>query len=193
MSPRSQDQIGKIRQQSITKILDAAFRLMSQNGYESTSISQIAKEAGISKGLMYNYFSSKEDLLKQLINNTMEEGDRLMTEIISEDPAETLANIFKWFFGELRNNIEPWRFLTELMFKVEKFGFIKELAQNKMNEYVTFIGSLLKELGFENTKEEAQLIASLFDGIGFQYLVLGKEYPLDEMEKYLIDKYCTNE
>lgn len=193
MSPRSQDQIGKIRQQSITKILDAAFRLMSQNGYESTSISQIAKEAGFSKGLMYNYFHSKEELLIELINRTMGEGDRLMAEIMSENPSKTLANIFYWFFNEIRNNMEQWRFLSELMFKVEKFPFIKEYFVKKMNEYVTFIGALLKEIGFKNPKKEAQLIAALFDGIGFQYLVIGEKYPIDEMEKYLIDKYCTNE
>jgi AcrR family transcriptional regulator len=193
MSPRSTIENEKIRSQSIAKIVDAAYRLMSQKGYESTSISQIAKEAGISKGLMYNYFNSKEELLKELINNTMEEGDRLMADIISEEPAEMLSNIFKWYFNELRNNMEQWRFLSELMFKVDKFPFVKELAQSKMNEYVGFIGSLLKQMGFENPKEEAQLIAGLFDGIGFQYLVLGKEYPLDEMEKFLNNKYCKHE
>lgn len=191
MSPRSKEQIEEIRSQSIAKILDAAFRLMSRNGYDSTSISQIAKEAGVSKGLMYNYFNSKEDLIKQLINNTMEEGDRLLTSIVSENPSETLRNIFKWFFNELRNHIEQWRFISEFMFKVDKFEFVKDLVYNKMNEYVAFIGGLLKEIGFENSREEAQLITGLFDGIGFQYLVIGKEYPLDEMEKYLIEKYCS--
>ncbi len=191
MSPRSKEQIEEIRSQSIAKILDAAFRLMSRNGYDSTSISQIAKEAGVSKGLMYNYFNSKEDLIKQLINNTMEEGDRLLTSIVSENPSETLRNIFKWFFNELRNHIEQWRFISEFMFKVDKFEFVKDLVYNKMKEYVDFIGSLLNEIGFENSREEAQLITGLFDGIGFQYLVIGKEYPLDEMEKYLIEKYCS--
>ena len=100
MSPRSTIENEKIRSQSIAKIVDAAYRLMSQKGYESTSISQIAKEAGISKGLIYNYFNSKEELLKELINNTMEEGDRLMADIISEEPAEMLSNIFKWYYYE---------------------------------------------------------------------------------------------
>jgi AcrR family transcriptional regulator len=193
MSPRSTIENEKIRSQSMTKIVDAAFRLMSQKGYESTSISQIAKEAGVSKGLMYNYFHSKEELLIQLINRTMGEGDRLLTEIISENPSKTLANIFYWFFNEIRNNMEEWRFLSELMFKIEKFPFLEEFFVRKMNEYVKFIGSLLKEIGFENPMNEAQLIAALFDGIGIQYLVIGKKYPLDEMEKFLIDKYCKDE
>ena len=62
MSPRSTLQNEKIRSESISNILNAAFKLMSAKGYDSTSIAQIATEAGVSKGLMYNYFQSKEDV-----------------------------------------------------------------------------------------------------------------------------------
>ena len=69
MSPRSKEQIEQIRINSIQNILGAAFKLMAQNGYESTSISQIAKEAGVSKGLAYNYFKSKKDLAEAVLMN----------------------------------------------------------------------------------------------------------------------------
>ncbi|MCG8311098.1 MAG: TetR/AcrR family transcriptional regulator [Cytophagales bacterium] len=191
MSPRSQKQIEQIRSQSIKKILDAAFELIAKHGYEATSISQIAKSAGVSKGLMYNYFDSKEDLLKELINNALAEGDRLMKEAISADPSETLKNIFVWFFNELRKHPKQWRLITELMLKIDKFEFVSEVAKRKMGDYVVFIAGLLEEIGFPNPKEEAQLISGLFDGIGIQYLVVHQDYPLDEMETYLINKYCN--
>jgi AcrR family transcriptional regulator len=190
MSPRSKEQIDQIRKQSIVKILEAAFQLMAKNGYEATSISQIAKRAGISKGLMYNYFNSKEDLLKELINNAFAEGDQLMEEIMTEDPRETMENIFRWYFKEMRERPEHWRLITELTLKIDKFDFVREAARNKLWEYAEFLGGLLEQMGFEHPKEEAQLIAGLFDGIGVQYLVVGEDYPLDEMEKYLIEKYC---
>lgn len=193
MSPRSKEQIEQIRKNSIRNILDAAFRLMAKNGYETTSISQIAKAAGVSKGLMYNYFESKEDLLKVLLNDAMAEGDQLISEVISTDPSETLRNLFLWFFNELRERPEHWRLLTELTLKIDKFDFVQEMARIKMKEYVVFVSTLLEDTGFPNAKREAQLIAGLFDGIGIQYLVIGKDYPLDEMEEYLIEKYCKNE
>lgn len=190
MSPRSTLENEKIRTESTNKILEAAFKLMARNGYESTSISQIASEAGVSKGLMYNYFDSKEDLLKSLINKTIGESESLVGGLLEDDPSQTLANIIRWFFDELRNNIGEWKFITELMLKADKFDFIKELVVAKLNEYTILLSSLLEQIGFENAINEAQLIGGLFDGIGFQYLVIGKEYPLDEMEKYLIEKYC---
>ncbi len=190
MSPKSKEQIEQIRSQSIDKILDAAFTLIAQNGYESTSISQIAKLAGVSKGLMYNYFDSKEDLLKAIINNALSEGDKLMADIISDNPSQTLTNLFSWYFNELRNHIEKWRLIMELTFKIDKFNFVQEMARNKAQDYVGFISELLQQIGIPNPKQEAQLIAGLFDGIGIQYLVIKKDYPLDEMEKYLKEKYC---
>ena len=190
MSPRSQEKIEQIRSQSIGRILDAAFQLMAQYGYEATSISQIAAKAGISKGLMYNYFDSKEDLLKALINMALEEGDQFMGEMLSQDPRESLENIFRWFFDELRNRSEHWRLITELTLKIDQFGFAREIVHRKYTEYVDFISGLLEKIGFMNAHEEAQIIAGLFDGIGLQYLVIRNDYPLDEMENYLIEKYC---
>lgn len=192
MSPRSTLENEKIRTESTRKILEAAYILMAKNGYESTSISQIAKEAGVSKGLMYNYFSSKEDLLKALINKTLSDGENIMSDIFSENPSQTLENVIRWFFNELRHNIEEWKFISEMMLKAEKYTFVKELMTTKLNEYMKLFSGLLTEIGFKNPAKEALVIGGLFDGIGFQYLVIGKEYPIDEMEKYLIEKYCKN-
>ena len=190
MSPRSTIENEKIRTESIRKILDAAFRLMAKNGYESTSISQIANEAGVSKGLMYNYFHSKEDLLKALINQTMRDGEKIMEGVFSDDPAETLENVFKWYFNELRNNLGEWKFISEIMLRADKYSFVKDLVTIKLEEYTKLFSALLLELEFENPTEEAYVIGGLFDGIGFQCLVVGNEYPIDQMEEYLISKYC---
>ena len=40
-------------------ILDAPLQVFADEGYHNASISKIAKAAGVSKGLMYNYFESK--------------------------------------------------------------------------------------------------------------------------------------
>ncbi|HRX00054.1 MAG TPA: hypothetical protein P5280_11215, partial [Cyclobacteriaceae bacterium] len=56
--------------------------------------------------------------------------------------------------------------------------------------YVGFIESQLKQLDFKDPVGESRLLAALFDGIAVQYMVVRDEYPLDEVEKYLIDKYC---
>jgi len=190
MSPKTANQNEIIRQQSTKKILEAAFVLFARKGYESTSIAQISKEAGVSKGLLYNYFQSKEDLLTTLVNNAINEGDHLMGEIVNDNPSDTLRNLFEWFFNDLSNRPDHWKLITELTFKIDKFQFVHDIFTQKMNEYVAFIENILAQMAYENPREEARLITSMFDGIGIQYLVIREDYPLEEIKEFLIKKYC---
>lgn len=73
MSPRTSQQYKEIREEKITLIMDVALRHFASDGYHATTISHIAKHAGISKGLIYNYFDSKEALLKAIIHKSVNE------------------------------------------------------------------------------------------------------------------------
>jgi AcrR family transcriptional regulator len=193
MSPRTTAQNEQIRVESKHKIMDAAFKLIAKNGYEDTSIAMIANTAGVSKGLLYNYFTSKEELVKALVMGAMQEGDDLIAELISDDPKLTLRNLFSWFFKEMRERPDHWRLMTELTFKIEKFDFVHDIVNGKLTEYYTVIEALLNEIGFENAFAEARVISGILDGMGFHALMLKEDFPLDEMEEYLIKKYCNND
>ena len=80
MSPKTKDQFEQIRKESKAKILDAALKLFGTQGYQNTSISEIMKLAGVSKGLMYHYFSNKEELIKQLLLDVFKETDFKLTD-----------------------------------------------------------------------------------------------------------------
>lgn len=61
--PKTKEQYEALRSQKMELIENTAMACFAENGFHGTSISSIAKKAGISTGLTYNYFSSKEDLL----------------------------------------------------------------------------------------------------------------------------------
>ena len=193
MSPRTAEQNEQIRAESKHKIMEAAFKLIAKNGYEATSIAMIAKKAGVSKGLLYNYFTSKEELVKALVLGAMQEGDELIETLFTDDAKETLKNLFHWFFREMREWPDHWRLMTELTFKIERFEFVHEIVTAKMNEYFTVVETLLKEMGYENAFGEARIIGAILDGMAFHALMFIDDYPLDEMEIYLIKKYCNED
>ena len=62
-----------------------------------------------------------------------------------------------------------------------------------MEEYILVISDLLSQTGVENPVNEARMLAAIMDGIGFHYLIVKEDYPLDEMENFLINKYCTQQ
>ena len=69
-------------------ILDAAVRVFARQGFHQCRVSDIADEAGVAYGLVYHYFSSKEEIL----NNLFIERWQVMLDAIAEiDRREDIA------------------------------------------------------------------------------------------------------
>jgi len=66
-------------------ILDAAVRVFARQGFHTCRVSDIADEAGVAYGLVYHYFSSKEEILDTLF---LERWDVMLTAIAETDSSE---------------------------------------------------------------------------------------------------------
>ena len=66
-------------------ILKRSARLFADGGFERTSMSSVAGECGVSKPLLYHYYTNKEELLFDIINGHLEELCAAITE--ADDPA----------------------------------------------------------------------------------------------------------
>ena len=88
------------------QVLDAAKKLFAMKGYGATKIDDIAHEAGLSKGSIYRYFTSKEDIFEALINRAVtpytDQAIKLM-ESGSSDPEQAIRAIFQVFAARLSN------------------------------------------------------------------------------------------
>ena len=173
----------------------AALSLFAQKGYHSTSVSAIAKKAGVSKGLIYNYYVSKEDLLKGLIVRVMSEGHQFYEVIQSKDlkPNEALRQLFLVFKRNLLEKKDFWKLAISLSIQEElgRFEFIRKMMGKNIDIFLNAFVSLLKKKGVKNAQEEALVIGALFDGISYQYIIAGDVYPLEKMIKILIKRYCS--
>lgn len=61
--PRTPEEIDRIRHTSKEKISTAAMELFMKQGYYATSVSDIAKQSGISQGLLYSSIRIKEQMI----------------------------------------------------------------------------------------------------------------------------------
>lgn len=67
------------------RIMEAAAKLIAHYGYDKTTVSDIAKEAGISKGAVYLHYKSKEELFEALV---IYEGLRMLDVVIQRIEAD---------------------------------------------------------------------------------------------------------
>jgi TetR/AcrR family fatty acid metabolism transcriptional regulator len=76
-------------------ILDAAVRVFARKGYHTCRVGDIAEEAGVAHGLLYHYFSSKEEVLETVFRDTWTEVLDAFTAVEASDeaPREQLRQV----------------------------------------------------------------------------------------------------
>jgi AcrR family transcriptional regulator len=88
------------KQARIKSIKKSAGRLFARKGFSNVSMAEIAADAEVSKGALYLYFKSKEELYFSLIEPILEQHHQLIVEVIKNDdetPDETLRKFFNYF------------------------------------------------------------------------------------------------
>jgi AcrR family transcriptional regulator len=78
-----------------SRLLDAAVSLFAEKGFDATSVQEIVERAAVTKGAMYHYFKSKDDLLYEiyhgLISRQLADLDRIVAAGLS--PADTVRAV----------------------------------------------------------------------------------------------------
>ena len=132
MSPRTSKQNEEIREEKTTLIMDTALMHFANEGYYATTINHIAKHAGISKGLMYNYFDSKEELLKAIIHKSIAE---VMNYFDIDRDGYLSEQEFEFFVRKINVMLKEKRSFWRLLFQL--------LMQNEVREQFlkSFVGT----------------------------------------------------
>ncbi len=190
MSPRTEVQFEKIRESRRKQIMDVALELFADKGYAHTSISQIATKAKISKGLMYNYFKSKDDLLL----NLFEDGMGAMFDLFDLNKDGMLTrDEFIYFINESFNLMNQDRRFWKLYFSLIVQPTVWKIFEKNLNDIIAPLIQMMtnyyKEKGSENPEIEAVMVRALLDGIGFNFMFNPDLYPLEEVKKMVIERF----
>ena len=95
MSPKTEEQNEEIKQKRRIDIINAGLGIFARRGYHAVKMSDIAAEAGISQGLTYHYFKSKEELFVELVETAYQASSALfnMIEEMPGSPRDKLDSL----------------------------------------------------------------------------------------------------
>jgi AcrR family transcriptional regulator len=181
MSPRTPQQFREIREEKMTLIMDVALQHFANEGYFKTTINHIAKHAGISKGLMYNYFESKEALLRAIVHRSVNEifnyFDIDRDGYLSEDEFEYFIRKINVILKEKRSF---WRLLMQILMQNDaREQFMKAFS---MSDSLVHPGH---EPG--DNQYPAQMMKMITDYFLRKKKKMGKEYdPEGEISMFII-------
>src|SRR5262245_15146311 len=106
LMPRTAVQYQALRGESRARILEAALDVFARLGYEGASVRLIARQAGVAQGLLYNYFESKEQLLRAIFERGMRDVQASFEAAeVGGDPPERLERLIRHSFATVRQNL----------------------------------------------------------------------------------------
>src|ERR1700744_2423122 len=88
------------------EILEAAFAEFSRNGYAMTTLEQIAERAGVTKGTIYVYFDSKEQLFITMVRGLMKVTLDALEEMLESHQGSTVELLRSQFSFIYQNIVE---------------------------------------------------------------------------------------
>lgn len=185
-------------------ILDAAERVFHQRGVSRTSLQEIAKEAGLTRGAIYWHFENKGELFHAMMERVTLPMMARMTEITPEDEARPLDKIRRNTAAALReiaHNPQVRRVFEIAMQKVEYVDEMQEMQQRKIsgrNECMDDMQHLLQiaqKLG--HIKADAHLrnttigLFALVGGIKYNWLLDPEAFDLEAVGLATLDAYLA--
>lgn len=98
-------------------ILDAALKLFNTIGYEKTSLSEIAREAKVTRGAIYWHFEDKSEILCEVCMKIAVEVEfsKYMKEACDESSLDPLGSLRKWLYQHADETF--LQFLSSILFK----------------------------------------------------------------------------
>ena len=165
------------------KILYSALDLFAKEGFNATSTSKVAKQAGVSEGLIFKHFENKSGLLQAVLDEGEKRFRSVYGEIIFEsDPAEVVKKTLIMPFLIPEDDYEFWRLQFKLKWELNLN------SDTKLEPLLVKLEKSFRQLGYDNPKMEAHALMYLIDGIGGAILK-GSSIDKDEFRNFLIEKY----
>ncbi len=172
-------------------ILQVAGELMLQKGIKETSLKDIAKEVGISKGTLYYHYSSKDDIIFEIADMHLTQlTDELEAWVCKIDQDVTMDQIFKIVIDKI-SSLATRRKLHIYLISESAMNneALRDRFKQKYEEWFSMIERIfadqLHAKGM-NSKAMAYLLVAVLDGFSMQKMVGIETIPIEDVAKMMV-------
>jgi AcrR family transcriptional regulator len=171
------------------KILESALVCFAEKGFEAATIDDIVAHSGISKGSIYNYFKTKDDIYVQLMNEythlNFEHFKKSFRDLASvKEKIHCLFDLYKNAGGKEKAKhllLVHGEFFLSSSRKEENHTLVIERYRNVYKRFLIDLLESGKKTGEISSTVNSDIAASFFwtmiDGICLDHAVLGANYP----------------
>lgn len=155
-------------------IIDTAISIIGQKGVEQTSLAKIAKECGLSKGTIYYYFASKNDLIFDIADLHMEKISTPLFSMIENESSPSWEQMLTVFFKTLLTSETRSRLHLYLIQEaVSGNTLLKKRFQKTYAQWFSMVESAYSKMPGSkiDVNAKSKFIVALVDGLILQALL----------------------
>ena len=170
-----------------SKIVSAAWKLFYEQGYDATTVDEIIRESGTSRGSFYHYFAGNDSLVGSLAYLFDEKYEALMPEInIESDSIELLLFLNSKLFEMIENTVDlelmKRLYATQLLTKSEKQLLDHDRVYYRLLRKIIMAG---QKNGYVTTSESVNEIVKYYAfcerAIIYDWCLVSGEYSLTKI------------
>ena len=191
MAPRSEEQFAQIRLERRQQILEAALHVFAQDTYHGASMAAVAKKAKISKGLIYNYFKSKEEISISLVvdvfDEVMEQLDLNLNEPLTK---EKFIQVIEKSVDEVVKNPQRWKLYMSLSFQPDVTPILMAQMMPKIQPFMVAVSNYFIGKGYEDPMTMMRYYSAVLDGVQMHILMDPENFPVEKVKQMMIDQFA---
>lgn len=166
------------------QMIEAAATVLAREGYESTSMKEIAAEAGVSSGLLHYYFGTKEELLAAVVSdlNAQVTGEWRAAVADVDDPLERVARGLRMAADKFSVRPEFWQLLFDMYAVGLKNPVIRERLQEMFADVISQFADEVRRIdsgmpipSVVEPEELAAVALGAIDGIALVSSITGSD------------------
>jgi AcrR family transcriptional regulator len=198
MAPKVSDEHKRAVQE---RILNAAETLFSRKGYYDTSMDEIVSGSGLSKGAIYGYFRSKEDLFLALQEHQQASGFEQIKSMFS--PKETakskLVKIIDLVFAsQAECSKEDCRIVFEFWVAAPRIKSLQGRMNSRYKKSHRFLASIIKE-GIINGEFRqdvdadslTSLLMATLDGLSLHWTLTSQDFDWEKIKNMILNQVSS--
>ncbi|MFO7557935.1 MAG: TetR/AcrR family transcriptional regulator [Desulfobacterales bacterium] len=186
---------GKTKTEKYRRILEAAIKVFAEQGFFHSTISQIAKEAGVADGTIYLYFKNKDDILIQFYNYKTRNIFNRFRETVkeAENPSEKFRNLIRCHLREFQRDRNM---AMVYMAEARKGRHLDKFVDELTKMYLSMVGDVVEQGQAEGTFRKdlylslvKRYVLGAVESVISTWVYAGGKYDLESMADPLVDLF----
>lgn len=192
VTPRTAAQFEIVRADARERIERAALRVFARRGYATATVRDVAREAGVAQGLLYNYFAGKQQLLVAIARRGLADvAASFAAAEVDAPPVERLERLVRAAFAIVREHLDFWQLLYGVRQQPEALASLADEIRAWNDGIVATLDAHLAAVGRADPALDARLLFAAIDGVAQHFALDPERYPLDRVADRVVATFCA--